>query len=94
MVCMVVEGLRPKEPENASAIGFSNSLWDFVQRCWSGNMELRPQVVDLVVHLGRAAREWNRPMPPHIEVEGITSIPRDLSYNCEEHRKLEGFTFL
>ena len=93
MVCLVVEGLRPKEPENASAIGFSDSLWNFVQRCWDANMELRPQVADLVAHLGRVARQWNRPMPP---VEGVTSTSQDLMSlmsGSSEHRKLKGLIF-
>ena len=93
LVCLVVEGLRPKEPENASAIGFSDSLWDFVQRCWHGKIEMRPQAADLVAHLGRAAREWNRPMPPHVEVEGAISTPKGPISGSTEHRKLEGLIF-
>ena len=36
----VVQGVRPTKPENAPAIGFSDSLWSFVQRCWDGEMKL------------------------------------------------------
>ena len=87
MVCLVVEGLRPKEPGNASTIGFSDSLWDFVQRCWYGNMKLRPQVAELVAHLGRTAREWNRPMPPHVEVGNVTSTSHNATSTLSEHGK-------
>jgi len=51
----VVHGKRPNKPENASAIGFSDSLWDFAQRCWDGRMELRPRVGEVVMHLKEAA---------------------------------------
>ena len=88
-----MEGLRPKEPENASAIGFSDLLWDFVQRCWHENMELRPQVADLVAHLWQVAREWNRPMPPHIEVQRVTSTSQDSMSGLSERCKLEGLIF-
>ena len=89
---LAVKGLRPKEPENASAIGFSDPLWDFVQRCWSGNMKLRPQVADVVVHLGRAAREWDRPMPPHVPIEGSISAPQDSVSTVSERSKFENLT--
>ena len=88
MVCLVVEGLRPKAPGNASAIGFSDLLWDFVQRCWDENKELRPQVADVVAHLGRAAREWDRPMPPHV----LIKASQDPGSAPSEHSKSENLT--
>src|ERR1700753_2425170 len=94
MACFLIDGLRPKHTANASAIGFSVSLWDFVQRCWSGNMELRPQVAELVTHLKQTAREWNRPMPPHVQVEGATSTSQDIMSGSAEQGKLEGLVFL
>ena len=54
----VVQGVRPTKPENASAIGFSDSLWSFVQRCWDGEMKLRPKIAEVVSQLGRAAADW------------------------------------
>ena len=64
----VVLGARPTRPENASAIGFSDSLWRFAQNCWDGDMKLRPKVGDVVVRLESAAGDWNRVMPPFVEV--------------------------
>ena len=49
----VVEGVRPAKPENASKIGFSDSLWDFVGRCWDGNMELRPKIGEVVAEVSK-----------------------------------------
>ena len=83
---LVVEGLRPKEPEDASAIGFSNSLWDFVQRCWSGNVKLRPQVADVVTCLRQAAEEWNGLMPPSALAESVS--------NLSEHSEFQAPTLL
>jgi len=39
-VMSVVQGVRPAESENALAIGLSDPLRDFVQRCWDGEMKL------------------------------------------------------
>ena len=67
----VVRGLRPAKPENASAIGLSDSLWDFVQRCWDNNRERRPKVVEVVEHLEKAAANWDGLMPPSVPVEVV-----------------------
>ena len=59
----VVHGKRPDKPENASAIGFSDSLWNFAQRCWDGKIELRPKVGEVITHLREAAANWDGRMP-------------------------------
>jgi len=64
LVYYVPLGERPAKPENASAIGFSDSLWDFTERCWSGDIEARPKVGEVVTHLGEAAAKWDGLMPP------------------------------
>jgi hypothetical protein len=83
----VVEGLRPTKPENAPAIGFSDGLWDFVQRCWQGNMKFRPKVAEVVTRLGQTARDWNGLMPPCVRVETVVSASQepllDSLENCE-----------
>jgi len=55
--------MRPSKPENASAIGFSDSLWTFTERCWDAR-ELRPDVKEVVIRLGEAAAEWDGLVPP------------------------------
>lgn len=62
---VVLQGRRPEKPKDALAIGFSNSLWGFIQRCWDGDMKLRPKVGEVAMHLGEAAAKWGRLMPPH-----------------------------
>ena len=60
-----VEGRRPDKPDNASAIGLSDSLWSLVQRCWNMNAESRPNVGEVVTCLREAAANWHQLMPPH-----------------------------
>ena len=64
----VLRGKRPDKPDNAASIGLSDSLWNFVQRCWDGKMELRPQVGEVVANLKEAAGNWDGLMPPHEQV--------------------------
>ena len=60
----VVHGARPTKPKNGSAIGFSDSLWSFVERCWDGEIESRPKVAEVVGKLKIAAAGWDRVTPP------------------------------
>ena len=67
----VAMGKRPDKPANAAAIGFSNSLRNFVQRCWDGDMNMRPKVTEVVTYLEKAAAKWDgfseEPMPVSVE---------------------------
>ena len=85
----VVEGKRPSKPENASNLGFSNSLWDFAQHCWDGKLALRPKISEVVSQLGEAAAAWNGVMAPHVVVEDDvpeTQEPElDFMAYCEFH---------
>ena len=67
----MVQGKRPSKPGNASGLGFSDSMWDFVERCWDGNLELRPKVTEVVSQLGRAAAAWNGVMAPQVPIENV-----------------------
>jgi len=71
--------MRPAKPENASAIGLSDSLWDLTQRCWDGEVELRPKVGEVMAHLGEAAAGWDGLMPPFGQVESVASYPDETS---------------
>jgi len=74
VVCYVVhDKKRPGKPENASAIGFSDSLWDFTQRCWDEDMELRPEVGEVVTHLEEVAKDWEGLMPPCVQAKNVAS---------------------
>ena len=69
MAFRVVEGARPPKPENALAIGLSDSLWNLVERCWDADMKLRPKIAEVVSQLERAAADWDGVMPPYTQVE-------------------------
>ncbi|KAF9644736.1 kinase-like protein [Thelephora ganbajun] len=75
----VVKGLRPNKPENPAAIGFSDSLWDFVQQCWDDNRELRPTVSEVVIHLEAAAANWRGLMPPCLPVDNVVPDLEEMS---------------
>ena len=62
----VVNGLRPAKPQDASSIGFFDSLWDFIQLCWDGDRTRRPTAAEVVGHLAEAATKWDTLMPPAI----------------------------
>ena len=82
----VLRGTRPTKPENALAIGFSDSLWGFTQRCWDGPMESRPKVGEVVAHLEEAAAGWDRLMPPRSLIRDVASGPEELP-DLEKHRE-------
>ena len=69
----VVQGMRPDKPENASAIGLSDLVWDLVHRCWNCDMELRPKAAEVRTYLGKATADWGRLMPPCVRVETTAS---------------------
>ena len=68
LVHNVVSGVRPPKPENASAIGFSDSLWGFTQRCWNGRPQSRPKAAEVVAELERAVADWVGVMPSSEDV--------------------------
>jgi len=73
----VLRGERPKKPEDAPDIGFSDLLWTFTQLCWHRAMESRPKVDEVVQHLRDAANSPVRLMPP-------CSPPRDIGLDSGE----------
>ena len=89
----VLRGVRPDKPENASAIGLCDSLWDLTRRCWDGKMELRPEVGEVVAQLGKAAASWDGIMPPCTHGEGVASGPEEMS-DSEEYSELENLILL
>jgi len=87
IVMNAVQGVRPTKPENASAIGLSDPLWSFVQRCWDQETELRPKVAEVVSQLERAAASWGGVMPPCVQVESVVSVPQDPVSDSMAHGK-------
>ncbi|KAF9647913.1 kinase-like protein [Thelephora ganbajun] len=80
---LVLNGMRPRKPENASAIGFSDSLWDFVHLRWDGDSQRRPMVAEVVARLGEASTSWHTFMPGTATLEpGEGSESESMNY-CE-----------
>lgn len=86
-ISVIFNGLRPTRPENASAVGFSDSLWGFAQRCWDREIAQRPKVAEVVTHLAEAAASWDGLMPPCGQAEDVTSVLEEpvspLAENCK-----------
>jgi serine/threonine protein kinase len=49
-------GGRPRKPESAREVGFTDDMWSLVERCWDQNPEKRPTMREVV-------REWREFMP-------------------------------
>ena len=56
----ITEGDRPKKPEAAENLGFTNGLWEILQRCWLTDVSSRPNVRTILPHLNHAAWSWER----------------------------------
>jgi len=58
----VVEGVRPEKPQDAKSLGFSDSLWELVQLCWSKESSDRPTAQRLLCRLSDFSSAWVAPV--------------------------------
>ena len=54
----IIEGERPKKPEEPALLGFSGELWAIVERCWKENRDERPTVEEILSCLNDATAFW------------------------------------
>ena len=54
-----MKGVRPKKPENATQLGFTEVLWDTVKRCWREHRNARPGVEEILSCLDGAPPSWS-----------------------------------
>jgi hypothetical protein len=54
----ILEGVRPKKPEEAKRLGFSDELWKTVELCWLEDRNARPSVEDVLYSLKEATAFW------------------------------------
>jgi hypothetical protein len=54
----ILEGVRPKKPEEAKRLGFSNELWRTVGLCWLEDRNARPSAEDIISSLNEATAFW------------------------------------
>ena len=54
----IVEGIRPKKPEGAKRLGFSDELWKTVELCWREDPNARPVVEEILSALNETTAFW------------------------------------
>ena len=62
VVIAVQRGERPKKPDNAKSLGFSETLWRLTRACWSESPSTRPTVQQLLCDLQDASHTWVPPL--------------------------------
>jgi hypothetical protein len=55
----IMEGVRPRKPEGAKHLGFSDELWRTVELCWLQDRNARPKVEAILLCLNDAAIFWD-----------------------------------
>jgi len=55
IVVEVTKGVRPEKPEDAASFGFTDGLWEMLERCWSADKDARPTLGAVLSCLNEAA---------------------------------------
>jgi len=63
VVNTIMEGVRPEKPEEVASLGFSNEMWDIVERRRLEDHNARPGVGDILSCLNDAAVLWYMRQP-------------------------------
>lgn len=58
VVAEISKGTRPKKPEDAAKFGFTDGLWEIVERCWSADRDARPTLEAVLSCLRKAVSRW------------------------------------
>jgi len=58
IVVEISKGKRPKKPDDVTSLGFTDGLWEIVERCWSADRDARPTLEAVLSCLGEAALRW------------------------------------
>ena len=73
-----LRGTRPEKPSNAESLGFSDTLWELVQSCWSATRSNRPTAQELLEQLSLDSLAW---VPP-IEYPILTTSATNSDSSC------------
>jgi hypothetical protein len=57
----ILSGKRPRRPAHP---GFTDKLWDLIQRCWDQKPQLRPAISEVVCYLGTVIAVQDEPRHP------------------------------
>jgi hypothetical protein len=49
VVLRILEGVRPRTPENAQEVGLTAEMWKLIASCWQENPKKRPSIEKIVV---------------------------------------------
>jgi hypothetical protein len=55
----IMEGIRPKKPEGAKGLGFSDRIWRTLELCWLEDRNARLGVEDILSSLIDAMPFWH-----------------------------------
>ena len=59
LACRVVlEDERPPRPRDSEKLGFTDELWENLQRCWEKKPSARPPIDGVSAYLRHAAETW------------------------------------
>ena len=58
VVVEILKGTRPEKPEDAASLGFTDKLWEIVERCWSADKDVRPTPEAVLSCLHGASSKW------------------------------------
>jgi serine/threonine protein kinase len=76
----VLRGERPEKPPQAESLGFSDTIWELLQSCWSEDISARPTARVLLDHLSIASPTWLPPtVYPAMVDDAISTADSDLS---------------
>lgn len=62
----IINDVRPIEPDDKAALGFTDGLWWTVKCCWLKDRDVRPDVKTILSRLDYAAWAWDMRRSPRI----------------------------
>ena len=75
MVIVVQRGVRPRKPDCAECLGFSDALWRLTRACWNESPSTRPTAQQLLRYLQDVSCTWvpplEYPVPDDLDVETV-----------------------
>lgn len=64
LVCKVVlESERPPRPRNSEKLGFTDHVWEVLQKCWDKDPSARPPIDDVSACLKQGTEIWVADVP-------------------------------
>lgn len=83
LACEIVfNDKRPQRPINSERLGFTNEVWDVLQKCWEKKPSARPSIKDISACLKHAVRTWVVDVPAFmlaskVGVENVMNMRED-----------------